>query len=102
MGKGHVTARNLQSSPPVRVFDHRMRAALSRQEAYMIASVTVDYHVTQVVDGTKGIHEMGSRGFLTRLFMDFRITPSRDRGLPLRRMADGEKASRNTSRRSLA
>ena len=29
---------------------------LSREEAYMIASVAVDYHVTQVVDGTKGIH----------------------------------------------
>jgi acetamidase/formamidase len=28
------------------------------QEAYMIASVAVDYHVTQVVDGTKGIHGM--------------------------------------------
>jgi acetamidase/formamidase len=24
----------------------------------MIASVAVDYHVTQVVDGTKGIHGM--------------------------------------------
>jgi acetamidase/formamidase len=31
---------------------------LSRQEAYMIASIAVDYHVTQVVDGTKGIHGM--------------------------------------------
>jgi acetamidase/formamidase len=31
---------------------------LSREEAYMIASVAVDYHVTQVVDGTKGIHGM--------------------------------------------
>jgi acetamidase/formamidase len=31
---------------------------LSRQEAYMIASVAVDYHVTQVVDGTKGVHGM--------------------------------------------
>lgn len=31
---------------------------LSRPEAYMIASVAVDYHVTQVVDGTKGIHGM--------------------------------------------
>jgi acetamidase/formamidase len=31
---------------------------LTRQEAYMIASVTVDYHVTQVVDDTKGIHGM--------------------------------------------
>ncbi len=29
---------------------------LSREEAYMIASVAVDYHVTQVVDGTVGIH----------------------------------------------
>ena len=31
---------------------------LTRDEAYMIASVAVDYHVTQVVDGTKGIHGM--------------------------------------------
>jgi acetamidase/formamidase len=31
---------------------------LSSDEAYMIASVAVDYHVTQVVDGTKGIHGM--------------------------------------------
>jgi len=31
---------------------------LSREEAYMIASVAVDYHVTQVVDGIKGIHGM--------------------------------------------
>ena len=31
---------------------------LSREEAYMIASVAVDYHVTQVVDGTKGIDGM--------------------------------------------
>src|SRR5215831_5809083 len=31
---------------------------LSREETYMIASVAVDYHVTQVVDGTKGIHGM--------------------------------------------
>jgi acetamidase/formamidase len=31
---------------------------LTREEAYMIASVGVDYHVTQVVDGTKGVHGM--------------------------------------------
>ena len=31
---------------------------LTRQEAYMVASVAVDYHVTQVVDGRKGIHGM--------------------------------------------
>jgi acetamidase/formamidase len=29
---------------------------LTREEAYMIASIAVDYHLTQVVDGTKGIH----------------------------------------------
>jgi hypothetical protein len=34
---------------------------LSREEAYMIASVAVDYHVTEVVDGTKGIHGMAWR-----------------------------------------
>jgi acetamidase/formamidase len=31
---------------------------LTREDAYLIASVAVDYHVTQVVDGTKGIHGM--------------------------------------------
>jgi acetamidase/formamidase len=30
---------------------------LTREEAYMIASVAVDYHVTQAVDG-KDIHGM--------------------------------------------
>ena len=38
---------------------------LSRQEAYMIASVAVDYHVTQVVDGTKGIHGMIPKAIFT-------------------------------------
>lgn len=31
---------------------------ISREEAYMIASVAVVYHVTQVVDETKGVHGM--------------------------------------------
>jgi acetamidase/formamidase len=31
---------------------------LTREEAYMIASVAVDYHVTQAVDQTRGIHGM--------------------------------------------
>jgi len=31
---------------------------LSRDEAYMLASVAVDFHITQVVDGTKGVHGM--------------------------------------------
>ena len=31
---------------------------LSREDAYMLASVAVDFDVTQVVDGTKGVHGM--------------------------------------------
>ena len=31
---------------------------LSREDAYTLASVAVDFHVTQAVDGTKGIHGM--------------------------------------------
>jgi acetamidase/formamidase len=38
---------------------------LSREEAYMIASVAVDYHVTQVVDGSKGIHAMIPKAIFT-------------------------------------
>jgi acetamidase/formamidase len=38
---------------------------LTREEAYMIASVAVDYHVTQVVDGTKGIHGMIPKAIFT-------------------------------------
>jgi acetamidase/formamidase len=39
---------------------------LSREEAYMIASVAVDYHVTQTVDGTAGIHGMIPKAIFTR------------------------------------
>jgi len=38
---------------------------LSREEAYMIGSVAVDYHVTQVVDGTIGIHGMIPKAIFT-------------------------------------
>ena len=38
---------------------------LSREEAYMIASIAVDYHVTQAVDGTKGIHGMIPKSIFT-------------------------------------
>jgi acetamidase/formamidase len=31
---------------------------LDRDDAYMLCSVAVDFHVTQVVDGTKGVHAM--------------------------------------------
>jgi acetamidase/formamidase len=31
---------------------------LSRDDAYMLASVAVDFHITQLVDGNKGVHAM--------------------------------------------
>ena len=31
---------------------------LTRDDAYMLSSAAVDFHVTQVVDGTKGVHAM--------------------------------------------
>ena len=31
---------------------------ISRDEAYILISVAVDLHVTQLVDGTKGVHAM--------------------------------------------
>ena len=31
---------------------------LSREDAYMLSSVAVDFNVTQAVDGTKGVHAM--------------------------------------------
>jgi acetamidase/formamidase len=38
---------------------------LTREEAYMIASVAFDYNVTQVVDGTNGIHGMIPKAIFT-------------------------------------
>jgi acetamidase/formamidase len=38
---------------------------LTREEAYMIASTAVDYHVTQVVDRTVGIHGMIPKAIFT-------------------------------------
>ncbi len=39
---------------------------ITREEAYMIASVAVDYHVTQIVDGTKGVHGMIPKSIFTK------------------------------------
>lgn len=38
---------------------------LSRDEAYILASVAVDLRVTQLVDGTKGIHAMIAKSIFT-------------------------------------
>jgi acetamidase/formamidase len=38
---------------------------ITREEAYMIATVAVDYHITQVVDGVKGVHGMIPKAIFT-------------------------------------
>jgi acetamidase/formamidase len=40
------------------------RTNLSRQEAYQFCSLAVDFHVTQTVNGEKGIHGMLKKGLL--------------------------------------
>ena len=39
---------------------------LSRDDAYMLASTAVDFNVTQVVDGTKGVHGLIPKGVFTK------------------------------------
>ncbi len=40
------------------------RSALSREEAYQLCSLAVDFRVTQTVNGEKGVHGMLERGLL--------------------------------------
>ena len=39
---------------------------MSRDQAYILCSVAADLHVTQVVDGTKGVHAMLAKSMFTR------------------------------------
>jgi acetamidase/formamidase len=39
---------------------------LSRDEAYMLSSVAVDFCVTQLVDGNKGVHAMIPKSIFVR------------------------------------
>lgn len=39
---------------------------LTREDAYMLASVAIDLHITQLVDGTKGVHAMIPKAIFTR------------------------------------
>ena len=39
---------------------------MSRDQAYILCSVAADLHVTQVVDGTKGVHAMLAKSIFTR------------------------------------
>ena len=39
---------------------------MTREEAYMLASVAADLHITQVVDGNKGVHMMIAKSIFTR------------------------------------
>jgi len=39
---------------------------LSKDDAYMLASVAGDLHITQLVDGTKGVHAMIPKAIFTK------------------------------------
>jgi len=39
---------------------------MTRDDAYMLASVAADLHITQVVDGNKGVHMMISKSIFTK------------------------------------
>ena len=39
---------------------------LSRDDAYVLCSIAVDLHVTQLVDGTKGVHAMLAKSIFSR------------------------------------
>ena len=40
------------------------RTNLSREQAYSFCSLTVDFHVTQTVNGEKGVHGLLKKGLL--------------------------------------
>ena len=39
---------------------------LSKEDAYMLISVGVDLHITQLVDGNKGVHAMIPKRLFTK------------------------------------
>jgi acetamidase/formamidase len=39
---------------------------LTRDDAYMLCSVAADFHVTQAVDATKGVHATLAKSVFTR------------------------------------
>jgi acetamidase/formamidase len=40
------------------------RSNLSREQAYSFCSLAVDFHVTQTVNGEKGVHGLLKKGLL--------------------------------------
>ena len=40
------------------------RTTISRDEAYQFCSLAVDFHVTQTVNGEKGVHGMLRKGLI--------------------------------------
>jgi acetamidase/formamidase len=39
---------------------------MTRDDAYMLASVAADLHITQVVDGNKGVHMIIAKSIFTK------------------------------------
>jgi len=49
---------SFSASPRIGLGTSRLGAAGSREDAYALCSVAVDFNITQAVDGTKGVHAM--------------------------------------------
>ena len=47
------------------------RSNLSREEAYQFCSLAVDFHVTQTVNGEKGVHGMLRKGLAVLIAATF-------------------------------
>jgi acetamidase/formamidase len=39
---------------------------MNRDEAYVLCSIAADLHITQLVDGTKGVHAMLAKSIFSR------------------------------------
>ena len=50
----------------LRLPEVKARTGLSREDAYTLCSLAADLHVTQVVNGAKGIHVMLDKTLLQR------------------------------------
>ena len=50
---------------------------LTRDDAYMLASVAADLSITQLVDGNKGVHAMIPKALFKGLHQDYWYRPAK-------------------------
>ena len=64
--------RGPTAKPPCIAFTREMieflvaEKGLNRDDAYVLCSIAADLHVTQLVDGTKGVHAMLAKSIFSR------------------------------------